>query len=266
MTDKKRLKEAVSAVSEIIDTEPQIGLIFGSGLGSLAEEFEGLKKKSFKDIPDFPESTVEGHKGEYVSGKLNGVNVLALSGRIHYYEGHPMQEVTFPMEVMAGCGIKKLIVSNAGGSVNKDFTPGDIIIIEDHINFMGGNPLIGEADFIDMTDAYSSDLRKIAASVAGELEIDIKKGVYMANTGPSYETPAEVRMARTLGADIVGMSTVPEVIMANKCGLKVLGLSMITNMAAGITGEALSHQEVIETTTKAQEKFKDLVREIVGTI
>ncbi|MDA3793209.1 MAG: purine-nucleoside phosphorylase [Elusimicrobia bacterium] len=266
MTDKRRLKTAVDKVSEIIDSKPEIGLIFGSGLGSLADEFEGLKRKSFKDIPDFPESTVEGHKGEYVFGKLNGVDVLALSGRIHYYEGHTMGEVCFPMEVMAECGIKKLIVSNAGGGVNENFTPGDIVIIDDHINFMGDNPLIGAADFIDMTDAYSRDLRDIAAAVGADLDIDLKRGVYMANSGPSYETPAEINMARVIGADIVGMSTVPEVIMANKYGIQVLGLSMITNMAAGITGEALSHQEVIETTTMAQEKFKDLVRETVGKI
>ncbi len=263
---KNEIKEAKKYIENNINVNPEMGLIFGSGLGELVQEFENAVVLDFTDIPNFPQSTVEGHDGTVVGGVLEGKPVIALSGRIHYYEGHGMKKVVFPMAVMASMGIDKLLVSNAGGAVREDFTPGDIVIIEDHINFMGDNPLIGAPDFIDMTDAYNSELRRKAKEAGEQLGIDIKSGVYMANSGPSYETPAEIKMARVLGADIVGMSTVPEVIMANKFNLKVIGLSMITNMAAGITGNALSHEEVIETTNKAKEKFKSVVRELVRNI
>jgi len=246
-----------------IKTTPDIGVVLGSGLGGLAEEFEEEVRIKFKDIPHFPESSVKGHKGEIVAGKLCGKDVIAMAGRIHFYEGLSMAEITFPIRVMAELGVGKLIVSNAGGAVNKNFTPGDIVIIKDHINLMGDNPLKGRPDFIDMTTAYSPALRSLASAVGSDLGIDLKSGVYVANSGPSYETPAEVKMAGIIGGDIVGMSTVPEVILANRFGIEVLGLSMITNMAAGITGNKLSHEEVIETTEIAQEKFKSLVREII---
>lgn len=260
------IKEAREYIESKINVEPEMGLIFGSGLGELVQEFENTVVLDFNDIPNFPESTVEGHEGTVVGGILENKPVVALSGRIHYYEGHGMEKVVFPTAVMGSMGIDKLLVSNAGGAVREDFTPGDIVVIEDHINFMGDNPLIGAPDFIDMTDAYNTELSKKAEEIGARLDIDLKSGVYLANCGPSYETPAEINMARTLGADIVGMSTVPEVIMANKYGLKVIGLSMITNMAAGITGDALSHEEVIETTNKAKEKFKKVVRELIRNI
>ncbi|MGM0442311.1 MAG: purine-nucleoside phosphorylase [Elusimicrobiota bacterium] len=264
--NNSEIKEAREYIEANINVKPEMGLIFGSGLGELVKEFEDAVVLDFTDIPNFPESTVEGHDGAVVGGILEGKPVVALSGRIHYYEGHGMGKVVFPTAVMASMGIDKLLVSNAGGAVREDFTPGDIVIIKDHINFMGDNPLIGAPDFIDMTDAYNSKLRAKAEEIGKRLGIDLKSGVYMANSGPSYETPSEIKMARTVGADIVGMSTVPEVIMANKYDLKVVGLSMITNMAAGITGNALSHEEVIETTNKAKEKFKKVVRELVRNI
>ncbi|NLB34395.1 MAG: purine-nucleoside phosphorylase [Elusimicrobia bacterium] len=261
----KTLKAADYLKSKI-KISPEIGVILGSGLGGLADEFDEEVRVKFKDIPHFPESSVKGHKGEIVAGNLCGKKVIAMAGRIHFYEGLSMAEITFPLRVMAELGIEKLIVSNAGGGVNENYVPGDIVIIKDHINFMGDNPLKGAPDFIDLTTAYSPALRSLASAVAREQDLDLKSGVYVANSGPSYETPAEVKMARIIGGDIVGMSTVPEVILANRLGIEVLGLSMITNMAAGITGEKLSHEEVIETTVIAQEKFKSLVREIIRKI
>lgn len=261
----KTLK-AAEYLKKNISVSPKIGVVLGSGLGGLADEFEEESRIKFKDIPYFPESSVPGHKGEIVAGRLCGKEVIAMAGRIHFYEGLSMAEITFPVRVMAELGVEKLIVSNAGGAVNTNYEPGDIVIIKDHINLMGDNPLKGRADFIDMTQAYSPTLRSLASAAASDLGIDIKSGVYVANSGPSYETPAEVKMAGIIGGDIVGMSTVPEVILANRFNIEVLGLSMITNMAAGITGEKLSHEEVIETTQIAQEKFKSLVREIITRI
>lgn len=251
---------------------PQIGLILGSGLGVLADEIENPVIISYDEIPNFPVSTVEGHKGQLVIGQLQGKNVVAMQGRFHYYEGYAMQDTTFPVRVMKALGIETVFVTNAAGGANKEFKPGDLMIITDHINLGGYNPLIGPNDnrlgvrFPDMSTAYTPKYIEVARQFAKELEIDIKEGVYAFFTGPTYETPAEVRMARVLGADAVGMSTVPEVIVASHSNLEVVGISCITNMAAGILDQPLNHEEVIETTQKVKEQFLNLVKKIVSEI
>ena len=259
----KDIAGAVDKIKKSIHVEPAIGIILGSGLGKLVEEFEDPASIGFADIPNFPVPAVEGHKGEVVAGSLAGVPVLAFCGRVHYYEGYTMEEVCFSVRVMSGLGVETLIITNAAGAVNENYSPGDIVIIADHINLMGDNPLRGTTDFIDMTEAYSHALRKVAHDVGEGLGLRLEEGVYLVLSGPSFESPAEIRMMRTMGADLVGMSTIPEVIMANRLGMKVLGLSMVTNMAAGITGRPLTHTEVIEATRKGENKFKGLVRGIV---
>lgn len=251
---------------------PKIGLILGSGLGVLADEIENPVKVSYGNIPGFPVTTVEGHAGQLVFGTLKGVSVVAMQGRFHYYEGYEMNSVTFPVRVMKAIGVETLLVTNAAGGIQTSFAPGDLMIIRDHINFMGTNPLIGPNEsnlgtrFPDMSEAYANDLRQIAKNAAERLHIDVQEGVYLAVTGPSYETPAEIHMFRTLGADAVGMSTVPEVIVARHSGIKVLGISCITNMAAGILNQPLNHEEVIETTERVKAHFLSLVKEIVSAL
>jgi purine-nucleoside phosphorylase len=270
--DYNQIKTAASFINEKLQQQPKIGLILGSGLGVLAEDIENPVKIPYNEIPGFPVSTVEGHAGQLVCGQLSGVEVIAMQGRFHYYEGYSMDKVTFPVRVMKELGIERLIVTNAAGGVNESFEPGDLMIITDHINNMGTNPLIGPNDsrfgvrFPDMSEAYSKNLRGIAKEVAEKCNITIKEGVYVGNPGPVYETPAEVRMARTMGGDAVGMSTVPEVIVARHSGLEVLGISCISNMAAGILDQPLSHDEVIETTEKVKSSFLLLVNEIVKKI
>lgn len=259
----KDITGAVEKIKKSIHAEPKIGIILGSGLGNLVDEFEDPVSIRFGDIPNFPVSTVEGHKGEVVAGSLAGVSVLALSGRVHYYEGYSMEEVCFPISVMSGLGVETVIITNAAGAVNETYSPGDIVVIGDHINLMGDNPLRGTTHFIDMTEAYSRELRAMAHDVADGLGLKLEEGVYLVLSGPSFESPAEIKMMRIMGADLVGMSTIPEVIMANRLGMKMLGLSMVTNMAAGITGRPLTHTEVIETTRKGANQFKRLVRGIV---
>lgn len=265
--------EKIEAASEFIkskiDGTPDIGLILGSGLGVLADEIENPIIIPYHDIPEFPVSTVEGHAGQLVIGDLSGKKVVAMQGRFHFYEGYSMGKVTFPVRVMKLLGVEQLIVTNAAGSVNESYSPGDLMIITDHINMMGGNPLIGANEerfgprFPDMSEAYNKELREKAKTIASTLGLDVKEGVYIGNTGPTYETPAEVRMARVLGGDAVGMSTVPEVIVARHCGMKVLGISCLTNMAAGILDQPLSHLEVIETTEKVKSGFLEFVKAIV---
>ena len=260
------LKAAVSLISNRIQVSPRIGVVLGSGLGSLAKEFDESVRIGFEEIPGFPVSTVEGHRGEIVCGRFAGISLLALAGRVHFYEGYDIQQVVFPIRVMAELQINTVVITNAAGAVNESFQPGNIVAIRDHINFMGVNPLIGSALFVDMTDAYSNRLRKIACAVAAEQGIDLPEGVYVGYSGPSYETPAEIRAFRTLGGDMVGMSTVPEVIAARSLGMDVLGLSLITNMAAGVNGKPLSHEGVIENSAMASTKFKALIRKIIKKI
>ena len=251
---------------------PEVGLILGSGLGVLSEQIGNPLVIKYEQIPGFPVSTVEGHAGELVVGELEGKVVLALKGRFHYYEGYTIQQVTLPVRMMKKLGIENLIITNAAGGINEDFEPGDIMIIKDHINFAFVNPLIGAnldefgPRFPDLSRSYSPELIQIAEQAAQESGLVIKEGVYMYGTGPSYETPAEVRAVRFLGADAVGMSTVPEVLAAVHSGMKVLGISCISNMAAGIMDQPLTHREVMETTEKIKDSFSNLVRKIVAKI
>ena len=269
MVIEKTIQDAKNFLAEKISRQPVIGLILGSGLGVLAEEIERPIRIPYGDIPGFLASTVAGHKGQLVIGELEGKQVVAMQGRFHYYEGYEMDLVTFPVRVMRAIGVKTIIVTNAAGGVNKSFEAGDLMLISDHLNLFGTNPLIGPNDdetgvrFPDMSKAYSPELLNLAKKVAADLNMPVKAGVYAGNTGPAYETPAEVRMIRTLGADAVGMSTVPEVIVARHCDMKVLGISCISNMAAGMLDQPLSHDEVIETTEKVREDFLMFVKEIV---
>lgn len=269
MEEMIRIKQAADFIKEKIETLPEIALILGSGLGVLADEVENRIEIDYCNIPNFPISTVKGHEGRFVYGDLGGKKVIMMQGRFHFYEGYDMKTVVFPVRVLKTLGVDKLVVTNACGGVNLDFKPGDLMIITDHINMCGDNPLIGKnlddlgPRFPDMSSPYNKDFIEIAKKAAKECEINIKSGVYMMMSGPCYETPAEIKMARIMGADAIGMSTVPEVICANHCGIKVLGISCITNMAAGILNQPLNHQEVIETSNRVKEGFKSLIREIV---
>lgn len=252
--------------------KPEIGIILGSGLGDFAQSFDAIATVPYSEIPGFEASTIQGHAGQLVFGNIAGKNVIMMQGRFHFYEGHPMPTAVFPVKVMKKLGVKTLIVTNAAGAINKKFKPADLMLISDHINFMGTNPLIGKNDetlgtrFPDMSEIYKKDLIKIAQKCAQELNIEVQNGVYAACTGPSYETPAEVNMLRILGADAVGMSTAPEAIVANYCGIKVLGISCITNAAAGVNPNALTHQDVIETADIAKSKFKSLLLKVLEKI
>lgn len=266
------MKNTIAFLNEKTDNfKPEIGIILGSGLGELADEYCDYAV-SYNEIPGFVKSTVKGHKGRLVFAQINGKKAVMMQGRNHYYEGHSMQEITYPVKVMKALGVKTLILTNAAGAVNESFSPSDLMIITDHINHTGSNPLIGANDetmgerFPDMTEVYKKYLIELAEKCAQKLGIDIQKGVYWANSGPSYETPAEINMIRTLGADAVGMSTVPEAIVANWCGMNILGISCITNSASSITGEKLSHEEVIDAANNAKTKFKSLILEIVRNI
>ena len=266
------IRETVDYLKEKIgDFVPETGIILGSGLGELADEYCDIAI-SYTEIPNFIKSTVKGHKGRLVFADINGKKVVMMQGRNHFYEGHSMSEITYPVKVMKALGVKTLILTNAAGAVNENFNPSDLMIITDHINMMGTNPLIGTNDetlgerFPDMTEIYKKQLVNLAESCAKTLGLSIKKGVYLANTGPSYETPAEIRMARLLGADAIGMSTVPEAIVANYCNLNVLGISCISNAASSADGNKLSHEEVIQTTNQAKSGFKKLILEIVKRV
>jgi purine-nucleoside phosphorylase len=267
-----KMKEAVSYIESQSNVTPDFGLILGSGLGELADEIEDAVKIDYEKIPNFPVSTVEGHAGKLVIGKLKGKNVIAMQGRFHYYEGYSMQEVTFPVRVMKGLGVHSIVVTNACGGMNKDFEPGDLMLIEDHLNMTGANPLIGpnEAElgprFPDMSRAYTPDYIKTAKDVAKKIEIKVQQGVYAGITGPTYMTPAELIMLRNLGADTIGMSTVPEVIVASHMGMKVLGISCITDMAIGEELEPLTHAQVVEVANRTKPRFIQLVKEFLATV
>lgn len=259
------MKETLDYIQTYTDDfKPEIGIVLGSGLGDLADTYCEFAIP-YDKIPGFAKSTVEGHKGQLVFAQINKRNVVMMQGRNHFYEGHSMQDVTYPIKVMKKLGVKTVIITNAAGAINKSFRPGDLMVITDHINLMGTNPLIGPNDpdlgvrFPDMSEVYNKSLIKIVDAAGRLLKIDLKHGVYVATTGPSYETPAEIKMARFMGGDAAGMSTVPEAIVANYCGMKVIGISCISNFATGISSKKLSHEEVIETTEKVKAKFKELV-------
>lgn len=266
------IEETLDYINEYTDSfEPEIGIVLGSGLGDLADKYCDIAIP-YSNIPHFAKSTVQGHKGQLVFADINGRKVVMMQGRNHFYEGHSMSDVTYPIKVMKKLGVKTLILTNAAGAVNKSFRPADLMVITDHINFMGTNPLIGRNDenfgvrFPDMSEVYSKNLIKIVDAAGRLLKLDLKHGVYMATTGPSYETPAEIKMARFMGADAIGMSTVPEAIVANYCGIEVIGISCISNYATGVSTKKLSHEEVIETTDKVKAKFKELVLLVLKNI
>lgn len=254
--------------SQIKDFKPELGIILGSGLGDFADNLEG-KRIKYQDIPGFETSTVAGHKGQLVFAQTEGKNAVIMQGRYHFYEGYHISRIVYPIKVMKKLGVKTLIITNAAGSVNKDYNAGDLMIIKDHINLMGVNPLIGENDaslgdrFPDMSDIYKHTLADLAREKGRELNLTLRQGVYAAMSGPSYETPAEINMLRIMGADAVGMSTVPEALVANYCGMEVLGISCITNSAAGVHPSRLSHAEVVETAEKVKESFKKLLVSII---
>jgi purine-nucleoside phosphorylase len=267
-----RLAEARSYLAERVTVLPELGVILGSGLGAFADLIEEKQVIPYKDIPHFPTSTVEGHAGQLVFGKAAGRKVVVMQGRFHYYEGYTMHEVTFPIRVMQVLGVTGLVVTNAAGGINTDFHPGDLILIKDHLNLMGDNPLRGVnlsnlgPRFPDLSEAYNKDWRQKALVVAKELGMILQEGVYAAMSGPYYETPAEIRFLRASGADMVGMSTVPEVIVANHGGMRVLGISCVTNMAAGILPQKLSHAEVMETAGRIEKQFVRFVQALVKVL
>ena len=263
------LEKTVDVIRQKInDFSPEIGIILGSGLGELADEYCDISI-DYKDIPGFEVSTVSGHRGRLVFSEISGKKVVMMQGRFHFYEGHSIQKVVYPVKVMQKLGVKTVIITNAAGGVNPSFNPSDLMIITDHINMMGQNPLIGVNDdamgvrFPDMSEVYSSEYVDLVKKTGESLGIDLQDGVYLALTGPSYETPAEVRMARTLGADAVGMSTVPEAMVSVWAGMKVIGISCICNSAAGVSTVGLSHEDVIKAADKAKNKFKTLVVEVI---
>lgn len=268
----EKINESMSFIQTKIKKTPEIAIILGSGLGDLVSCIGNKTEIPYETIPHFPKSTVEGHKGQLVYGTLGGKTIIVMQGRFHYYEGYPMDQVTYPVRVLRKLGAELLIVTNAAGCVNEKYNPGDLMIITDHINMMGTNPLIGPNDdsfgprFPDMSEAYDANLIRIAKAEAKKVDYIIKEGVYMAFSGPSYETPKEIQVARLLGADAVGMSTVPEVIVARHSGMKVLGISCLTNMAAGILDQPLSHEEVIENSRKVKDIFVKLVENIVSAL
>jgi purine-nucleoside phosphorylase len=263
-------QQAADFIREGLAESPMAGLILGSGLGMLADEVEQARVIPYDQIPHFPKSTVQGHEGKLVIGILEGIPVIVMQGRFHYYEGYGMDAVTFPIRVMKLLGVQDLIVTNAAGGCNKNFSPGDLMLITDHIKFFDESPLRGPniesfgPRFNDLSKAYTPSLQGKLMEAAGELGMELKTGVYAFMPGPSFETPAEIRMLSMLGADAVGMSTVPEVIVASHAGIRVLGISCITNMAAGILDQPLNHEEVIETGLRVRDRFAALIRGVLS--
>lgn len=266
------LKQALSAVRERTAMAPLVGLVLGSGLGSFATGIQDALRIPYSEIPGLTPPTAEGHAGELVLGNVGGVPVACLAGRLHQYEGHSAKDVVFGVRLLGLMGVKNLVLTNAAGGINLAYQQGDLVLISDHINLQGSNPLIGPniaelgERFPDMTEAYSIELRTIARDAARSVKIELKDGVYLALLGPSFETPAEIRAFGILGADLVGMSTVPEVIAANHMGIRCLGISCVTNLASGISPYELSHQEVLETGELVREKFGLLLSDLLPRI
>ena len=268
----EKIKATANFIKERIKAKPETGIILGTGLGGLVNDIEIIDSIPYNEIPNFPVSTVEGHAGRLIYGKLGNKEVLAMQGRFHYYEGYTMQEVTFPVRVMKYAGVKQLFVSNASGGLNPDWHVGDIVIITDHINFFPEHPLHGKNEkelgprFPDMSKVYNERLRNKAKLIALEHNIPVKEGIYIGVQGPTFETPAEYRMFRILGADVIGMSTVPEVIVARHSGLKVFGISIITD--SGVPGEIveISHEEVQQVAMKAEPKMTTIMKKLIESI
>lgn len=261
MRETDIIEQCVRAIREKTDFVPEIGMILGSGLGDYADGIENPVVISYSELPGFPVSTVSGHAGQFVMGIHKGKRVIAMQGRVHYYEGYSQSQITLPIRIMKKLGVSKMVVTNAAGGVNLDFKPGTLMILSDHINYSGSNPLLGEnleefgVRFPDVSHVYPKEYRERLKEAAKQIGIHMEEGIYMMFSGPCYETPAEVRMARVLGADAVGMSTVPEGIVCAHCGIPVIGISCITNMAAGILDQALDHKEVMETANRVKSEF-----------
>jgi purine-nucleoside phosphorylase len=272
MSNYTQIQEAAEAITNLVTQKPSIGLILGSGLGDLADQIKNGRKIPYDQIPHFPISTVEGHAGQLVIGELEGKIVVAMQGRFHFYEGYAQREVVFPVYVMKQLGIETIVVTNAAGGMNAQFQAGDLMLITDHLNMTGSNPLIGAhiaelgPRFPDMSQAYTPRLIKLAEKIASSHGFSLQKGVYAGISGPTYMTPSELIMLRNLGGDAVGMSTVPEVIAASFLGLQVLGISCITDMAIGEELEPLTHEQVMETANRTKPKFIQLVKGLISEI
>lgn len=267
-----QIHAAADYIRSRISVQPRVGLILGSGLGDYADTLTDSVRISYSEIPGFPVPTVPGHNGALVIGTARGVPVAIMQGRIHYYEGLPQQVITLPVRVLAALGIRTLVLTNACGGVNTDYHPGDLMLIRDHINFSGANPLIGPnldafgPRFPDMSDLYTASLRAAIREKASAKGLSLQEGVYAMYSGPNYETPAEIRMFRVLGADVVGMSTIPEALVAGHCGMQVVGISCVTNMAAGVLPQKLSHSEVMETAARVHNTFCTLLNLVLETL
>ena len=267
-----KILESSHYIQSKYKVKPKIGIVLGSGLGIYIDQIQNKTIIPYNDIPHFKRTTVEGHDGRLILGDVHGVPVAALQGRMHSYEGHPMEEIVHPVRTLAALGIEMLFVTNASGGINADFHPGDLVAIVDHINLSGRNPLVGPniaelgPRFPDMGQAYDPDLTALLKQVAANHHVNLKSGVYCSVLGPTYETPAEIRMLRTIGADLVGMSTVPEVIAANHLGLKVAGVACVTNYAAGIKAEKLNHADVKKVAEKAMVGFATILTETIGEL
>lgn len=260
-----KIQQATDYIRSQSDITPKLMLVLGSGLGDYGDRLEKMDVIPYQNIPGFPQTTVPGHKGNLLLGECFGVPVVIMQGRFHYYEGHRQQDIAFPVRVLRNLGAQMVLFTNAAGAINMDFQPGDLMMITDHINYSGMSPLFGEnveemgPRFIDMTQAYDKQLQQVLLAAAQEQEIALKRGVYMMFPGPQFETPAEIRFARTIGADAAGMSTVPEIIAARHCGLRICAISCMTNMAAGILDQPLTHEEVMETGQMVADRFARLV-------
>ena len=268
----ERAEHATRIIRARTAVEPRIAVVLGSGLGGFADDFEEPVAIPYDEIPGFMRSTAQGHAGRMVIGKIDGIPVLAMQGRLHYYEGYSLEEVTFPVRTFGLLGIKTLVLTNASGGINVQLSEGALMVISDHLNLMGVNPLRGPNDdrfgprFPDMSAVYSPELQELVVEEAKAIGIEVRRGIYGALSGPSYETPAEIHLLRNLGADAVGMSTVPEAIVARHMGLEVLGISCITNMAAGISDEPINHEDVMATGDRVRETFTELLRRVIGAI
>lgn len=267
-----KILEASQYILSKINVKPKVGMVLGSGLGIYVDQIQNKTIIPYQDIPHFRRTTVEGHEGRLIIGEVHGVPVAALQGRLHAYEGHPMEEIVLAVRTLAALGIEFLFLSNASGGINENFHPGDLVAITDHINLTGRNPLVGPniaelgPRFPDMSNAYDKDLNSIMVNVAKNHHVDMKSGVYCSVLGPTYETPAEIRMFKLIGADLVGMSTVPEVIAANHLGLKVAGVACVTNYAAGLKSEKLNHADVKKVAEKAMVGFATILTETIGEL
>ena len=267
-----KIMEAANYIRSKSSIKPKIGIVLGSGLGIYVDQIQNKQIIPYQEIPHFKRTSVEGHEGRLILGEVHGVPVAALQGRIHSYEGHPMEEIVLPVRTLAALGIEMLFLSNASGGVNLDFHPGDLVAITDHINLSGRNALLGPnlaelgPRFPDMSEAYNREMNQVMIEVARRHNVNMKTGVYCSVLGPTYETPAEIRMIRIIGGDMVGMSTVPEVIAANHMGLKVAGVACITNYAAGIKEEKLSHADVKDVAEKAMVGFATILTETIGEL